>query len=133
MINGRRNWGIPKAQYDFDVRYGEGGIDRVRASFKGKNGEGEVFADLSFRPFGPSLAFATCLLPVRLRMLQQRIDGKEFSFGPLSRGWFRPARLVSAKIDPRHFPDISRGRVLAALRATSFDLTFPTAAVRPQR
>ncbi len=127
VVNGQRNWGIPKAVCEFDVQYGaDGGIDRVRALL-----DGQVFADLSFKAFGPRLPIHTAITPAGLHTLGQHWQGQEYIYTPSARGHTRFARLLSASVDARHFPDIARGKPLAAFRITDFRMRFPLSHITP--
>ena len=73
VVNGRRNWGIPKEVAQFDVRYGDEGLDRVSVSRDGK-----TFAELDFKSWPLPLPFSTALLPGSMHTLGQHADGRHF-------------------------------------------------------
>ena len=50
VVNGQRNWGIPKDVAQFDVRYGDNGVDRVTVSRNGSLTLGATFANLGNAP-----------------------------------------------------------------------------------
>ncbi|MDP2227341.1 MAG: hypothetical protein Q8J78_07670 [Moraxellaceae bacterium] len=125
VVNGHDNWGIPKERCDFQVSYGNDGIDEVKLLL-----DGRVFAELNFRSHLFRLPFNGHLIPKGLRTLAQQFKGREFTYIPLAKGHVKPARLLSARIDSAHFPDISQGRVVACVKVTDFDMVFPVAAVR---
>lgn len=124
VVNGQRNWGIPKDQAQFDVRYGDGGLDLVTVRYRGK-----VFADLAFTSWPLPLPFGTGLLPDSWLTLGQHDRGKAFFYQPSAGGWLRPARLVSAQFDPAVFPAVKPEHVMAAVKVTRFDMTFPEAKI----
>lgn len=116
--NGRRNWGIPKELARFDVRYGEGGVDRVRMQVGGT-----PVVELALAAFGLSVPVASWLLPKRLRSLGQQHEGRTFITRPRARGRAQPAKLLHAWADGVRFPPLDR--VLASLSLTEVAMTFP--------
>ncbi len=126
VVNGQRNWGIPKDVAQFDVRYREGGLDRVRVSRDGK-----VFADLAFSSLPIWLPFSTALVPRSLRTLGQHHDGQTFIYTPSAGGWIKPARLRHARFDAQVFPDLAQARPVLAVQVPRFHMTFPVSHVIP--
>lgn len=126
VVNGHENWGIPKERCDFKVSYGVNGVDEVRLML-----DGQVIAELDFRPRLFRLPFNGKLVPARFRTLAQHFKGREFTYIPSARGHIRPASLVRSRFDSRYFPDISQGTVVACVKVTDFDMTFPVATIRP--
>ena len=126
VVNGHDNWGIPKERCDFRVRYGADGTDEVQLSL-----DGEIFAELKFRHRFFRIPFNGNLVPKPLRTLAQHFKGAEFTYVPAARGHIKPATLVEARIDSARFPDISRGRVIACVKVTDFDMVFPEAHRQP--
>jgi hypothetical protein len=127
VVNGERNWGIPKDRCDFDVRYGADGIDRVALTAAG----GVRFAELELKARGPHLPAPGHWVPRKQRTLSQLRDGKVYSYAPESRGHFRFAKVLSWRFDARYFPDLARGEVVAAMKVTDFRMMFPVADVEP--
>lgn len=125
VVNGRNNWGIPKDRADFAVDYGADGTDRIRVS-----SEGRIMADLTLRSRWPfSLPVHGGILPVAMRTLAQRLDGRTFLYAPSSRGWIRPGKLLASRFDDTLFPDLSTAQVVAAVKIPTFRMTFPVATV----
>ena len=122
VVNGRRNWGIPKELAQFDVRYRDGGLDRVRLSQGGT-----VFAELDYSRFPLSLPFTTALVPRVWRTLGQQYEGQTFIYTPSAQGWVRPGRLRAARIDPAVFPDVGAARDLFTVEVPRFAMRFPVA------
>lgn len=121
-VNGRRNWGIPKDRADFAFERSAQGHDQVRVSR-----DGRTFADFELRAFGPKLPVRSWLLPAGVRSLRQHWAGKRFTFALDARGSMRMAKLERWSFDPQHFPDLARGRVIAAAHFPSFEMFFPVA------
>lgn len=122
VVNGQRNWGIPKDVAQFDVRYNEGGLDRVKVSQGGK-----LFAELDFRSYPLWLPFLGGLVPRGLRTLGQRHDDRTFIYAPSADGWIKPARLVRAWSDPALFPDLAAARPVITVAIPRFRMSFPVA------
>lgn len=125
VVNGRLNWGIPKDRCDFDLAYGL----RDRIALHGEEGRG--FADMELEAFGPRLPAPMQWMPRSWRTLSQVRDGKRYTYVPEASGRFRFARVRHWRFDPAVFPDLARGRVLAAMKITDFRMRFPVAAVEP--
>jgi hypothetical protein len=125
VVNGRANWGIPKDQADFDVRQEDQYIDVVRVS---RNGH--VFAELRVQNFGLNLPVHSSLLPKGTRTLAQHWLGKVYCLTLQASGKLRLAKVLDWRFDPKFFPDLAQGRVLAGGYLPSFDMTFPVPSVR---
>lgn len=120
VINGRRNWGIPKDRCDFDVNYSDA---RDQVVLRGDDGRG--FAELDLQAFGPRLPAPGHWTPPSWRTLAQEREGRRYTYTPSARGHFRFARVRQWRFDPALFPDLARGRVLAAIKLTDFQMRFP--------
>lgn len=129
VVNGEVNWGIPKDRADFQVGYGEDGIDRIKVQAPG----GPVFAELELQARGPRLPAPGHWTPRSWRTLSQLRDGKVYTYTPSARGHFRYARVRNWRFDPAYFPDLARGEVVAAVKLTDFRMVFPLSDIRPLR
>lgn len=125
--NGRRNWGIPKDRCDFDVAYDADGGGRAALALEGAS----PFAELEFEARGPRWPFPGGLAPAALRTLAQAWEGRQFTYAPSASGHARFARVRHWRFDPAQFPDLAKGRVVAAMRITDFRMTFPVARIEP--
>lgn len=125
VVNGHDNWGIPKDRCDFQVKYGKDDIDEVKLSV-----DGHVFAELKFRPKYFRLPFNGSWVPEKLRTLSQWFKGREFTYTPTAKGHIRPAQLLESRFDSRYFPDLARGKVVACVKVTDFEMVFPVAEIR---
>jgi hypothetical protein len=125
VVNGRRNWGIPKDLADFK-REARGAVDHFELSR-----DGHTFAELDMRGYGPVLPVASWLLPAGLRTLVQHWNGKRHRFTLRASGRAQLAKIESWRFDPSYFPDLSRGRVLTASYLPDFEMHFPEPAVEP--
>lgn len=126
VVNGRRNWGIPKDRADFDVAT-IGGEERIRV----RSDDGREMCELRFarRTIAPRLPVPGPLIPSGMRTLAQRYAGCSYYYAPGSSGWVRPGKLVGWSFDAALFPDLRGAAILAALQVDSFDMTFPLARV----
>jgi hypothetical protein len=126
VVNGRRNWGIPKERCEFNVSRNEDGADCVRLAL-----DGRPVAHLVFRSIGPRLPMVIHLLPRRWRTLGQRAENRDFVYMPEARGKFRFAQLQRLWTDPELFPDLRAGKVLGCFAVPEFRMVFPEAQARP--
>lgn len=126
VVNGRRNWGIPKDLAQFDVHYGEQGLDRVRVSLDGK-----VFAEMDFKSWPISLPFSTAILPDSWVTLGQHYEEQSFVYRPSANGWVRPGSLKRSWFDPEVFPDLAQATTLLTVGVPDFNMTFHESVVRP--
>ncbi|HKU36823.1 MAG TPA: acetoacetate decarboxylase family protein [Polyangiales bacterium] len=124
VVNGRLNWGIPKDRADFQHER-EGKVDRVRVSR-----DGHVFADMRFAPYSLPMPVTSWLLPAGLRTLMQHWQGKSYRFTLSAKGMLRLGKLVDWHFDPKFFPDLARGKVIAGAYFPKFEMTFPVATVQ---
>jgi hypothetical protein len=126
MVNGRRNWGLPKELAEFHiVRGAPPAPDRIVV----KRGA-DTLADLRLRASRLRLPFSTRLVPRRLRTFVQRDGEATFTFAPSARGWISPGRLVSWSANADRFPFPDRATVVAAAKIVRFAMTVPAALVR---
>jgi hypothetical protein len=125
VVNGRKNWGIPKDYAEFAVSRGDDQVEQVALSRAG-----HVFAEFQLKAWGPRLPAYGNLLPASLRTLVQHWRGKSYSLTLQAKGSMRMAKLLDWRFDPAYFPDLSRCRVLTAMYLPSFEMTFPVAGVQ---
>lgn len=128
VVNGRRNWGIPKDHADFEV---EGGLDSGREEHVRVASHGREVCDLRMAtlPFAPTLPVHGAWIPQRWRTLAQRFDGRTYYYAPLARGRIRPGRLLAWRFDPSLFPDLASAAVVAVFKVESFQMVFPPARI----
>jgi hypothetical protein len=127
VVNGRKNWGIPKDRADFTVQH-EAKSDQIAVSRGGR-----TFAELRLRHFGLTLPVHSSLIPPGMRTLKQHWRGQEYSFTLQAKGTLRMAKLLDWHFDAEFFPDLAQGSVIAAGYLPSFDMTFPVASLRELR
>lgn len=121
VVNGFRNWGIPKQRCDFD--HGDN-------HFVARN-ERLTIADLQFKPVGPQFPVNTKIVPGVWRTLCHVKDGQRLKTTVGGSGRAQMVKLTHAKVDHGGFPDFTRGTLLGAWKITDFELFFPPARLLP--
>jgi hypothetical protein len=122
VVNGRKNWAIPKEIANFDWRIDDDAVENVRV----RQGD-QTFANFTFRHAGPTLPVSTNLIPSGWRTLMQPVDTHLLFTKLQSSGTVRLAWCREAVVDGQYFPDLARGRLLAACKVSHFDMIFPVA------
>lgn len=120
VVNGRRNWGIPKDQADFSVEQPAARSHRIVLSRGGHN-----FAELHLSHHGLSFPVHTGVLPASMRTVMQHWRGKQQGITLRAKGSLRMAKLLDWRFDPAFFPDLAQGHVIAVGYFPGFELTFP--------
>ncbi len=124
VLNGHRNWGMPKELARFEVEYGKDRYDRIRMLVSD-----QPAVELTLRHYAFRVPLLSGLVPARLRTLTHVVDGRRFTVTPSGSGKIHAARLVSARIDGRFFPPFDPSQVLAAVKLSEVRVTFPKAAI----
>jgi len=126
VVNGRRNWGIPKEQAEFHVNadLSRPGVEGITVGSRQK-----PMAQLRFKPLAPPLLAPGVLIPAGLRTLAQHHQGQLFRYRPTASAVVRPARLLQADFDPEQFPDLNGCPTLATLKVDRFRMRFPAARI----
>jgi len=126
VVNGRRNWGIPKDRADFAVEH-VGKAHRVTLSR-----DGHEFARLHLQSGGLALPVNSALLPAGMRTVKQHWQGQVHAITLKAKGSLRMAKLLDWSFDPTFFPDLAGASVVAAAYLPGFEMTFPLSDVRPE-
>lgn len=118
VLNGRKNWEIPKepAQFHFSRKDNLERIEVVSGS--------ETFFQTEIKVAGPRFPVSTKLLPFPL------MQGKPGSFLQTNfsgRGFGRLAFIRSLESHQQYFPDLAGVKPLAAICIDPFHITFPPA------
>lgn len=122
VVNGRKNWAIPKETANFDWQINNDGLENVRVM----QGD-QTFANFTFQAIGPTLPVSSGLIPSGWRTLMQPADTHLLFTKLQSSGKVRLAWHRDTVIDGQYFPDLAQGRLLAACKVSQFDMTFPVA------
>lgn len=123
VVNGRKNWGIPKELAKFSFLETEKGQETIEA-FKGQ----DKFFQTTLSTFGPSFPIHTALMPLPLmqkhqdRLLQTTFRGSGFG---------RLTKVLDIWADEAHFPNLSAKKPLLAIQVTDFKIVFPKATEYP--
>lgn len=124
VINGRRNWGIPKEFANFTSTADRPGVERIWVTQ-----ETQMLAEFEFHTNGWKMPVTTSIVPAALRTIVERLDSKTYFTAPNGHGQIRPCRLQKSQINPVGFPNVSQFRPLICVRASGFDLQFPLAEI----
>ncbi len=126
VVNGQRNWGIPKAVAQFDVA---GDAEGEETWAVRRNGE-DIFRATVARAGVVRFPVSSALVP---NVLVQWWQQATYLTRLEASGWGRRARLRSVWGNGVDFPDLSTQRVFAGLgvQLTSFQMTFHPATVTP--
>lgn len=124
VVNGRRNWGIPKELASFEVQALGERVERISV----RRGE-DRFATFTLEHGRWSIPMTTALVPLCLHTLAQSYDGRMYLTAPSGRGRLTLAHLTDIQIDEDFFPDVNKGRLLFAFKVLDFELRFPQARI----
>ncbi len=127
VINGQKNWGIPKELAVFDYRSAKQATDSDVVVLKTTNQH--PIAHIEFQVRGFKFPISTALIPKRLRTLVQNWQGKRFYTAPEAKGQAYLARVKSWSFDPVYFPDLSKAKVISAIKIKDLEMVFPIADV----
>lgn len=126
VVNGNVNWGIPKDLAQFDVRYRDGGLDKVTVSR-----DGQVFAELAFKRWPLPIPVLGLLIPPKMRTLGQLERDQHYIYTPRADGIAMPGALASATIDGAVFPDITQGKAVMTVYLPYFRMLFAPSRLFP--
>lgn len=117
VVNGRRNWGIPKEQADFKFDQVDKKTEKVHVH-KGNT----PIADFTLKSGGISFPVSTKLLPFPL---VQSLENNYYYTTFSGKGIGRLANLCEVNINSDVFPDVSTLKPLMAIKVEPFSITFP--------
>ncbi len=120
VINGRKNWGIPKELADFEISRGDRGQETIKIF-----SQESPIAQFTLSPLGPKLPITSFFLPKSLKTLGQELEGNGFIFDIKAHGMIQLASLDESSSQPEVFPDVGQGKVLLAFKISNFSLDFP--------
>jgi hypothetical protein len=119
VVNGKRNWAIPKELADFSfVR--DKKHETVHVSMDGK-----AFFNATLTPRGPRFPVSTAFLP--LPLVQEHEDGTFLYTKFSGTGKGRLATMEEVQADQTYFPDFSLIKPLVTVAVDPFSLVFPVA------
>jgi len=121
VVNGRRNWGIPKDFCQFQVEENsDSGVISVAASIGDKN-----FAEFSYRTGKLGIPVNAALCPKSLLTLGQRWEQRDYFYTPGAKGKISTAQVSTMRFDSQYFPDITKGAMQLAIAVPRFEMVFP--------
>jgi hypothetical protein len=129
VTNGRSNWGIPKDRCDFEINFNDSGTDSARLTAD----NGDMIAELVLSSMGPKLPLPTNLVPKAIRTLSQVWEGLEYTLTPSTTGHGKWAKVIDWKFNSDYFPDLAKGRCIAAIKITDFTMVFPEPRIQSWR
>jgi hypothetical protein len=121
VINGRKNWAIPKELADFKFEQEDKSITHVKITH-----ENNLFLDAKIKEFGLRFPVSTSLLPFPLCQYQ---DEMLYYTKFLGVGKGRLASIDFSYINNDLFPDVTNIRPLMAISVDDFKITFPEAKI----
>ncbi len=118
VLNGRKNWAIPKepAQFHFSKK---NNLEQIEVA-----ASGGTFFQAEIKTAGPRFPVSTRLLPFPL---MQGKPGSYLQTNFSGRGWGRLASIRSLQSNQKYFPDLSGTRPLIAVSIDPFNIVFPPA------
>lgn len=122
VVNGRKNWGIPKEQANFKFSLIDKNTEKVNVNKDTRN-----IAELTLKSGGISFPVSTKLLPFPL---VQSFEGRYYYTSFHGTGVGKLAKLTEVKINSELFPDVSSLKPLLAIKVEPFSITFPKAKIQ---
>jgi hypothetical protein len=124
VVNGRRNWGIPKDRADFERQAQGAGRERIQLRV-----DGRLLASLDISRKGPTLPFPGWLLGSGMRTLTQDYAGRRYTLAPTASGKARYARVHELSLSGADFGALDASNVIAATWIPAFRMRFPEARI----
>lgn len=121
IVNGRRNWAIPKEQAD--MQFSRDGRQESVVFSQGGQGKGRL--QVSTLPL--RLPVTTLLLPPTLRTFIQPAESGLLKTVVRASGWAQPLRVTDIQFDADFFPPVQREHILLGVKVPVFHMTFPEA------
>jgi len=118
VLNGRKNWAIPKEPATFHFSRKDN-LETIEVE-----NDGGAFFKTDIKVFGPRFPVSTKLLPFPLL---QGSAGSYLQTSFSGSGWGRLASIRSIKADQKYFPDLEGIRPLVAIGIDPFKIVFPPA------
>jgi hypothetical protein len=122
VLNGRKNWGIPKelAEFTFDR------LDRRRERITVKK-DGILVFDVTVKQTWLQYPISTHVMPLPL---VQKFNGRIYYTQFHGSGRGRLARVESIYVNKEMFPDIETVKPLYVKRVENFHITFPVPQIK---
>jgi hypothetical protein len=111
VYNGIENWGIPKELADFDWN-----DDEIKVSIE----EEEIFS-VKLKPRFLKFPITTSLIPLTV---VQKLRRDLITTKPTAKGNGQLAKVLSMKVNPRFFPDLSKQKPLLVTKVNRFEMMF---------
>lgn len=138
VVNGRRNWGIPKILADFN-RTENGarvqvslsapapGLDTDYPHWVAQTQTDGPFFRVDYEAYGPSVPISTAYIPALFTRLGQTTEsGETFLYKPHAQGRATVAKIHDLQVsNSQLFPEVQRKEVLMAFALSPFAMVFP--------
>ncbi len=111
VYNGIENWGIPKELADFDWN-----DDDIKVSV----GNEEIFS-VKLKSRFLKFPITTSLIPLTV---VQKLRRDLITTKPSAKGNGQLAKVLSMKVNPKFFPDLSKQKPLLVTKVNSFEMMF---------
>lgn len=125
VVNGRRNWGIPKDKAEFVFAPTPRG-ERITVSVDGRE-----IAGFDYDRAGITLPLTTAIIPGSLRRLGQVMGDHLFTLAPGAGGRAGLSRLRDWHGDGKVMPDLSALKPILSVAIPRFHMSFPVASITP--
>lgn len=116
VVNGKKNWGIPKELADFSFEKIDPKKERLIISKSNK-----PFMDITLQTRGPGIPVFTKLWPISLG---QETKDKTFYTHFHGKGKEKLVKILDVSVNQKYFPDISEIKPLFAIKVENFELVF---------
>jgi hypothetical protein len=123
VVNGRRNWAIPKEQAAFHFRLLDKHDEEVRVLRDGN----QIFLG-RFSAGGPLFPVNTLLFPYRLVQVHAQ-EKRAYYTRFTGHGWGRLAKVGEIRVKPDEFPALAEKKPLLAIAVQPFAIRFPPAVI----
>jgi hypothetical protein len=120
VMNGRKNWGIPKNLCEFETLVGPEGLQDISLAQ-----DGFPQFQLAYTGKGFTFPITTSIVPGFMKTLSQRWEGKQFTYSPSATGRARLAKVHLLESHGSAFPELDLTEVLFAVEVTRFNMVFP--------
>jgi hypothetical protein len=121
VVNGRRNWAIPKELATLKVE-----ADGRKLDLRGEREDG-FGAEIAAEGYGLPFPLTTAIMP---NTLAHERAGRVYVTRPQARGWARRARLDRLELRGPFFPGLDWATVTLAATVDRVHMQFPVAEVR---
>lgn len=121
VVNGRKNWAIPKERADFSFEEISKNTEKIIISLENK-----TIAEFFIKHNRFKFPVTTKLLPFPL---VQQYENRYFFTNFFGKGKGQLAKIKTIKINSELFPDLSKCKPIVGIKVKPFNITFPKAEI----